>query len=80
MAELTARTRNALPDKEFAGPHRSYPVDTRARAANAKARATQMVKKGKLSPAEAAKIKAKANRVLGKGKLSDAIRDAMGKD
>jgi hypothetical protein len=34
-------------------------------AANAKARATQMVRKGKLSPASAAKIRAKANRLLG---------------
>jgi hypothetical protein len=36
-------------------------------AANAKARAAQMVSKGKLSPASAAKIRAKANRILGKG-------------
>lgn len=31
----------------------------------AKGRATQMVKRGKLSPASAAKIRAKANRILG---------------
>jgi hypothetical protein len=37
----------------------------RGHAANAKARATQMVKKGKLSPGAAAKIRAKADRVLG---------------
>jgi len=37
-------------------------------AANAKARATQMVKAGKLSPASKAQIDAKANRILGKGK------------
>ena len=35
-------------------------------AANAKARATQMVSAGKLSPASAAKIRAKADRILGK--------------
>jgi hypothetical protein len=45
---------------------RKYPMPDRAHAANAKARATQMVKRGKLSSASAAKIKAKANRVLGK--------------
>jgi hypothetical protein len=37
----------------------------RAHAANAKARATQMVAKGKLSSGAAAKIRAKANRLLG---------------
>jgi hypothetical protein len=68
MAKLTAKRRKALPASKFAGPGRSYPVDTRGRAANAKARATQMVKKGKLSRAAAAKIKAKANRVLKRGK------------
>jgi hypothetical protein len=36
-------------------------------AANAKARATQQVNKGKLSPASAAKIRKKANAILGKG-------------
>lgn len=66
MAKLTARTRNAIPTSKFAGPDRSYPVNDRAHAANAKARATQQVEKGNLSPSTAAKIKAKANRVLGK--------------
>jgi hypothetical protein len=45
---------------------RKYPVNDKAHAANAKARATQMVKKGKLSKSAAEKIKAKANKVLGK--------------
>lgn len=39
----------------------------KSHAANAKARATQMVSKGRLSPAQASKIRAKANRMLGKG-------------
>jgi hypothetical protein len=64
MAKLKAAARKALPDSEFAGPGRSYPIPDRSHAANAKARATQMVKKGKLSPATAAKIRAKANRLL----------------
>lgn len=68
MAKLTTKKRNALPSKDFAGPDRSYPVDTKARAGNAKARATQMVNKGKLSPSTKAKIVAKANKVLGKKK------------
>ena len=37
----------------------------RAHAANAKARATQMVNAGRLSAASARKIRAKANRILG---------------
>ncbi len=66
MTALTTKRRKALPKSAFAGPGRSYPVDTKARAANAKARATQMVKAGKLAPSTAAKIKAKANKVLKK--------------
>lgn len=68
MSNLTTKTRNKLPKKEFGLPkERKYPVDTRARAANAKARATQMVNKGKLSEASKMKIDAKANKIL-KGK------------
>ncbi len=66
MAKLKASRRNALPRKEFGLPgSRKYPMPDRSHAANAKARATQMVKKGKLSGSSAAKIRAKANRVLG---------------
>lgn len=68
MTKLTAKHRNSLPASKFAGPGRSYPTDTRARAANAKGRATQQVKKGNLSPSAAAKVKAQANRVLHKKK------------
>jgi hypothetical protein len=68
MAELKARTRNKLPDSKFAGPNRSYPVNDRSHAANAKARATQQVNAGNLSPASAARIRAKADRILGKDK------------
>ena len=68
MAKLTAAARKKLPASTFAGPGRSYPVNDRAHAANAKARATQQVKKGNLSPAAAAKIRARANKVLGRGK------------
>lgn len=64
MAKLTTKARKALPKGDFAGPDRSYPINDKRHAANAKARATQMVKKGKLSPAAAAKIKAAANRKL----------------
>lgn len=67
MAKLKAKRRNALPDSSFGEPgSRKYPMPDKSHAANAKARATQMVKKGKLSSSSAAKIRAKANRVLGK--------------
>jgi hypothetical protein len=68
MAKLTSKARKKLPAKEFAGPDRSYPVNDRAHAANAKARASQMEKAGKLSESSKAKIDAKANKVLGKKK------------
>lgn len=66
MAVLRAAKRNALPSSTFGLPgSRKYPMPDRSHAANAKARATQMVKRGKLSEASASKIRAKANRVLG---------------
>jgi hypothetical protein len=70
MAKLTTKARKAIPKSEFGmSGEKKYPMPDRAHAANAKARATQMVKKGKLSESSAAKIKAKANKILGsKGK------------
>jgi hypothetical protein len=65
MAELKTATRNKLPASKFGLPgSRKYPMPNRAHAANAKARATQMVNKGKLSPESAAKIRKKANALL----------------
>lgn len=68
MAKLTTKARNALPASKFAGPGRSYPVEDKSHAANAKARASQQEKAGRLSGGEKARIDEKANRVLGKGK------------
>lgn len=69
MSKITTKQRNALPDAKFAEPkERKYPVDTKNRAKNAKARASEMEKKGKLSMASKEKIDAKADKVLGKGK------------
>ena len=65
MAKLTTSARKKLPSKAFAGPDRSYPVEDKPHAANAKARATQMVKAGKLSVEAEKKIDARANKVLG---------------
>lgn len=65
MARLTAKQRNALPTSQFALPaERKFPVQDRAHAANAKARAAQAVKTGRMSKSTEAKIDAKANRVL----------------
>lgn len=66
MAKLDAAERKRIPASEFAGPGRSYPVPDKSHAANAKARATQMVEKGKLSESQAEAIRRKANKVLGK--------------
>lgn len=67
MSKLDAKARKAIPKSEFGLPgEKKYPMPDKSHAANAKARATQMVNKGKLSEAAEEKIDAKANRVLGK--------------
>ena len=67
MAKLTAAARKHIPASEFGLPSaHKYPMPDRSHAANAKARATQMVEKGKLSEEQAEKIRAKANRMLKK--------------
>jgi hypothetical protein len=69
MSKITTKSRNALAKSEFGMPSsRKYPMPDRAHAANAKARATQEVKAGKLSPASKSKIDAKANKILAKKK------------
>jgi hypothetical protein len=67
MAELRARTRNKLPAKDFAEPEkRAYPIEDKAHARNAKARASQAVHAGRMSKAEEKRIDRKADAVLGK--------------
>ena len=69
MATLTSKARKSIPKKEFGLPgEKKYPMPDRSHAANAKARASEMEKKGKLSESSKAKIDAKANKVLGKKK------------
>lgn len=66
MVKLSATSRNRIPASEFGLPgSRKYPMPDKGHAVNAKARATQMVDKGKLSSSAAARIRAKANRILG---------------
>lgn len=70
MSTLSTKARKALPKSEFGLPgKRAYPMPDKSHAANAKARATQAVKAGRMSPSTKAKIDAKANKILGtKGK------------
>lgn len=73
MAKLTTRMRKKIPQSDFALPAKKgprggqrsrFPINDRAHAANAKARAIQGVKRGTLSRAEADKVIRKANKLL----------------
>jgi hypothetical protein len=67
MAELKAKTRNRLPDSKFAEPDkRKYPIENKAHARNAKARASQAQNAGRISEAEEKRIDRKADAVLNK--------------
>lgn len=75
MARLTTRRRKGLSRGKFALPPKRrgknktsktvkgrFPIDTKARARNALARATQGVKRGTLSSSQAATIRRKVKR------------------
>lgn len=65
MTKLTSDEREDLPESKFALPkERKYPIEDKAHARNAKARAGQQEKAGKLSAADKEKVDAKADRVL----------------
>ena len=66
MAKLTTKARKKLPADKFAGPGKSYPIEDKSHAGNAKARATQENNAGRLSDSAKAKIDAKADKVLKK--------------
>lgn len=66
MAKLKAAARNKLPESEFAGPDRSYPIPDKSHARNAKARASQMEHEGRISESEKEHIDEKADKKLGK--------------
>lgn len=69
MAKLDTEKRKKLPKGEFGIPgKRAYPMEDKSHARNAKARASEMENKGKLSSSAKAKIDAKADKVLGKSK------------
>jgi hypothetical protein len=65
MAKLNADDRDKLPARDFAEPEkRAYPIEDKAHARNAKARASQAVNSGRMSKAEEDKIDQKADAVL----------------
>ena len=67
MATLNEKKRDNLKESTFGLPEeRKYPMPDKSHARNAKARASQQVKKGNLTSAEKKKIDAKADRILDK--------------
>lgn len=65
MANLTEKKRDSLKSSEFGLPdERKYPMPDESHARNAKARAAQQEKKGKLSKADERKIDRKADKIL----------------
>jgi hypothetical protein len=65
--------RKRLKKSQFGLPgKRKYPMPDRKHAANAKGRAKQQLKRGKLSRTAYDKIVAKANRILGRSKSKHA--------
>lgn len=69
MGKLNTKKRDSLKKSSFGLPgSRKYPMPDRSHAGNAKARAEQQFKKGRISASTKSKIDAKANRVLGKKK------------
>lgn len=65
MAKLTTKARKTIPKSEFGLPgEKKYPMPDKAHAKNAKARASEEVKKGNLSKSSEKKIDAKANKIL----------------
>lgn len=65
MAKLSSEERNRLPDSAFAGPGRSFPVEDKAHARNALARASQF------HPELKEKIRAKVAKKFPDIKLDD---------
>ena len=65
MAKLSEKKRDSMKQSTFGLPdERKYPMPDESHARNAKARASQQVKKGNLSKADEAKIDRKADKIL----------------
>ena len=71
--KLPTKTRNKLPASKFGMPgERKYPMPDRSHAANAKARASEMEHKGRISASTKAGIDRKADSVLGHKSVKNA--------
>lgn len=69
MGKLSSEKRKELPKSDFGMPgSKKYPMPDKSHARNAKARASEMENKGKISESTKSKIDAKADKVLGKKK------------
>ncbi len=66
MTKLTTDARKKLPKSDFALPGGRYPIEDKAHARDAKARAAQGVNSGRLSAADKAKVDRKADAMLAK--------------
>jgi hypothetical protein len=65
MAKLSESDRDKLPASKFAEPDKkAYPIEDATHAKNAKARASQAVKAGRMSKAEESKIDKRADAVI----------------
>lgn len=65
MSKLLTRIRNSIPPKEFGLPEeRKYPMEDKAHARNAKARASEEYNAGHLTKAQEERIDHKADRKL----------------
>jgi hypothetical protein len=65
-SKLTTAARKKLPSSDFALPGRRFPVEDKAHARDAKARASQALNAGRLSAADKTKVDHKADAVLAK--------------
>lgn len=74
MAKLSSKARKKIPASDFAGPNRSYPIENKSHARDAKARASEMEAKGNISKSQEETIDAKANVKLSK-KRGSSLRD-----
>lgn len=79
MATLTTAARKKLPAKDFAGPGRSYPVEDKGHARDAKARASEMERKGAISKSGEKRIDAKADKKLNANRTADRVVARMSK-
>ena len=69
MAKLTSKRRSKLPASKFALPEqKKYPINDKAHAQNAKARASEMEHQGKISASTRTKIDRASDRVIKFGK------------